>query len=126
MAQAFLFHRLSQPSQSQSSNSVIKDNNFPLQQTTNKIPPLPTPTGGYIEKFENPKPDQQGDEKENQHEYEQVKVNKKSKKDKAINSQDINHNIEKEEGGFMSYYMNWINVFAIIFIAIYWIIEKFT
>jgi FMN phosphatase YigB (HAD superfamily) len=99
------------------SSSITSRNNsdYPLEQTTNKIPPLPSSRGGSIEKFENPKPDV------DEEKVKQVKVNKKVKKEKEEKEPE-----NEEEGGFMSYYMNWINVLAIIFIAIYWIIEKFT
>lgn len=111
---------LSQSIQSTSSNNVGKSSDYPLEQSTNKIPPLPSSRGGSIEKFENPKPD-----------ADKEKVSKKIKKDKKKettkeNNGENNGENNEEEGGFMSYYMNWINVLAVIFIAIYWIIEKFT
>jgi hypothetical protein len=33
---------------------------------------------------------------------------------------------EKEESNFMSYYINWLNMFVVIFIGIYWIITKYS
>jgi hypothetical protein len=34
--------------------------------------------------------------------------------------------VEKVDDDFMSYYINWLNMFVIIFIGIYWIITKYT
>ena len=57
-----------------------------------------------------------------------------NQKDKFSNSYYLTSNILdfeqefiiEEKEGFMSYYMNWINILAVVFIAIYWIIEKFS
>ena len=93
---------------SPSTITSITNSDYPLKQSTNKIPHLPSSRGGVIEKFENPK----------------SKSKSKSNGEKISKDVEVGEK-EDEEGGFMSYYMNWINVLAVIFIAIYWIIEKF-
>ena len=71
-----------------------------------------------------------------------LKKESQEKKDKQNKQENINLNvietfenetkkIEKVEEGtekddFMSYYINWLNMFVIIFIGIYWIITKYT
>jgi hypothetical protein len=38
----------------------------------------------------------------------------------------VEEKTENEKDDFMSYYINWLNMFVIIFIGIYWIITKYT
>ncbi len=146
--------RLPQPTKT----STPSSQEFPLQQTTDKIPHLPSSTEG----FENPPtptssttpiPTKGGSKNNtntnNKNQDLLNKENKENKKLKSLNKSNDNEiivkqnnknesgeknneekkneqKINEEKEGFMSYYMNWINILAIIFIAIYWIIEKFT
>lgn len=66
----------------------------------------------------------------------------KEKKERQNKQENINPNVietfenetkkiekveeETEKDDFMSYYINWLNMFVIIFIGIYWIITKYT
>jgi hypothetical protein len=66
----------------------------------------------------------------------------KQKKERQNKQENINPNVietfenetkkiekveeETEKDDFMSYYINWLNMFVIIFIGIYWIITKYT
>jgi hypothetical protein len=66
----------------------------------------------------------------------------KQKKERQNKQENINSNVietfenetkkiekveeETEKDDFMSYYINWLNMFVIIFIGIYWIITKYT
>jgi hypothetical protein len=155
--------RLPQPTQT----STPSSQEFPLQQTTDKIPQLPSATEG----FENPPTPTtlptslptssttpiptKGGSKNNTNtnnknqdllnkESKESKESKENKKLKSLNKSNDNEIIVKqnnknesgekkneekkneENNGFMSYYMNWINILAVVFIAIYWIIEKFS
>jgi hypothetical protein len=44
--------------------------------------------------------------------------------DKKIVDNNTTGDESNQEGGFMSYYINWLNMFAAVFIAVYWIIKK--